>query len=325
MARELSIVIPAYNEGPHIGEVLGELATLLREHDLAAEIIVVDDGSSDDTGAAALRAGARVLRHRRNRGYGASLKTGIRAARHDRVAITDADGTYPMEYLPRMLDLLDEADMVVGARTGANVSVPLVRRPAKWALNLLANYVASEKIADLNSGLRVFRRQTVLPYFPILPDQFSWTTTITLALLCDKHAVRYVPIDYRARSGRSKIKPWDAGAFTMLILRMAVLFRPLRVFLPLVGLFLLYGGVKLIVDLRSPHENISATAVLALLSALMILLMGMVADVVVTRTGRLNPEAVIGAHDATFEEMSADGAGDGARGASEAGTESPTS
>ena len=204
MSRQLSIVMPALNEAGSIGSVLEELQAELKQHDLDAEIIVVDDGSTDDTGAIALAAGARVLRHRGNRGYGAALKTGILAASHDTVAITDADGTYPCRYLPKMLDELERADMVVGARTGENVHIPLVRRPAKWALRQLANYVTSTRIPDINSGLRVFRRPTVLQYFPILPDQFSWTTTITIALLCDRYVIEYVPIDYRERTGKSK-------------------------------------------------------------------------------------------------------------------------
>jgi glycosyltransferase involved in cell wall biosynthesis len=291
MIKSVTVVIPAFNEEGGVGAVIAELRDLLRQRTIDAEIIVVDDGSTDDTARAANLAGARVIQHRSNRGYGAALKTGIAAASHDAVAIIDADGTYPAAYLPELLAELEHADMVVGARTGTRVSIPLVRRPAKWALNRLANYVTRAEIPDLNSGLRAFRRDMAMQYFPILPDQFSFTTTITLAMHCDKYAVSYIPIDYRQRQGQSKIVPWDAGTFAILIMRTAMLFRPLRVFLPLVLLCLAYGFGKMTIDMvRDP--NISASALIAILSALQLLLIGMLGDAVATRLGRLSPHAI---------------------------------
>ncbi len=285
--RQVTIVIPAFNEAQIIAEVLTELQTQLNEHSIDGEIIVVDDGSSDDTARIAAQNGVRVLRHHSNRGYGAALKTGILSASHEIVAITDADGTYPARFLPEMLDLIEDVDMIVGARTGANVRIPVIRKLPKWVLNRLANYVTGTKILDLNSGFRVFRRSILLQYLHMLPDQFSFTTTITMAMLCDRYAVRYMPIDYRQRKGKSKIVPWDAGVFAVLILRMAVLFRPLRVFLPLAGICLTYGIVKMIIDLAVLGDpNISASAVLMFLSALLTLLIGMVADGISVRLGR---------------------------------------
>lgn len=285
--RQLTIVIPAFNEAQIIAEVLTELRRHLDEHDIDGEIIVVDDGSADDTARIAAGTGVRVLRHHSNRGYGAALKTGILSAGHEIVAITDADGTYPAEYLPEMVELIEGVDMVVGARTGANVHIPAVRKLPKWVLNWLANYVTGTKIPDLNSGLRVFRRSVVLQYLHMLPDQFSFTTTITMAMLCDRYAVHYMPIDYRQRTGKSKIVPWDAGVFAVLILRMAVLFRPLRVFMPLALLCLTYGIVKMIIDLTVLGDrNISASAVMMFLSALLTLLIGMIADGIAVRFGR---------------------------------------
>ncbi len=295
MIKNVSVIIPAFNEAKAIAGVLEELRACLRDAGVSAEIIVVDDGSKDGTAEVARSTGVRVIRHRSNRGYGAALKTGISAATHDICAITDADGTYPAPYLPELLQALGEADMVVGARIGKNVHIPLVRKPAKWALNRLANYVAKASIPDLNSGLRVFRRDVVMQYFPILPDQFSWTTTITLAMHCDKYAVSYVPIDYRQRTGKSKIVPWDAYAFAVLILRTAMLFHPLRVFLPLMLISLSYGVLKLLADLLwFEDRNMSASAMLAFLSALLILLIGMLGDAIATRLARLNSNLVAG-------------------------------
>ena len=295
MAPSLSVVIPAFNEESGIASVLAELRAVLEQADLEAEVIVVDDGSTDRTAHEAQGAGARVLTHRSNRGYGAALKTGIAAATHDVIVIKDADGTYPARHLPELVAALDSADMVVGARTGPGVHIPFVRRPAKWALNRLADFVAKARIPDLNSGMRVFRRDVVLQYFPILPDQFSWTTTLTLAMHCDKYAVTYLPIEYRHRTGQSKIMPWDAGTFAILILRTAMLFHPLRVFLPLALVCFAYGVVKTFIDLIVLQDpNISASALMMLLSSLFILLIGMLGDAMATRLGRLNPNAVAG-------------------------------
>jgi glycosyltransferase involved in cell wall biosynthesis len=293
LMQPVSVVIPAFNEASSIQSVIKELQELFRRHDVCAEIIVVDDGSTDGTAHAAQAVGARVIRHRSNHGYGAALKTGIVAATHDVIAILDADGTYPIASLPTLLAELAYADMVVGARTGQHVHIPLLRRPAKWVLKHLANYVSRAHIPDLNSGMRVFRRDVVMQYFSLLPDQFSWTTTITLAMHCDRYAVTYVPIDYHKRQGRSKIVPWDAGSFAILILRTAMLFRPLRVFLPLALVCLAYGLTKMTIDLlRDP--NISASALLALMGTLQIVLIGMLGDAMAARLGRLSPHAVSG-------------------------------
>jgi glycosyltransferase involved in cell wall biosynthesis len=304
MTDQLSVVIPAFNEENGIGAVLQELDATLRRHGISAEYLVVDDGSEDGTATAAAAAGARVLQHRSNRGYGASLKTGIRAAHHEIIAITDADGTYPSEAIPEMLRRLEHADMVVGARIGKRVHIPLVRRPAKWLLNCVANYVSGAHIPDLNSGLRVFRRNVVMQYFSILPDQFSFTTTITMAMHCDKYAVRYVSIDYRERTGKSKIVPWDAGSFGILILRTAMLFKPLRVFLPVVSVCLLYAVTKMFIDLVVMGDpNISASAILMFISALVILMIGMLGDAIATRLGRLSPNAVVSVAPSDVEEI----------------------
>ncbi|HKZ78778.1 MAG TPA: glycosyltransferase family 2 protein [Pyrinomonadaceae bacterium] len=304
--KNVTVVIPAYNEELAVGQTVTDIRESFSPYPIDLEIIVVDDGSKDATAPMAHAAGARVIQHRSNRGYGASLKTGITAATHKMIAITDADGTYPARYLPQMLAELENADMVVGSRTGQDVHIPLTRRPAKWILACFANYVSNTRIPDLNSGLRVFRRDAAMQYFPILSDQFSFTTTITLAMLCDKYAVTYIPIDYARRRGRSKIVPWDAGSFAILILRMAMLFRPLRVFLPLGLIALSYGLVKMGIDLaRDP--NISASAILSFVTALLLVLLGMLADAISTRLGRLN-QAVIGVQPKEFIEFESEAA-----------------
>src|SRR6185437_3520748 len=185
LAHAVSIVIPAFNEGAHVAAQVGDVARIMDASGWDYEIIVVDDGSADDTAQRAAEAGAHVLSHPRNRGYGASLKHGIRRAYFDWVLITDADGTYPVAAIPDLLARADANDMVVGARTGETVQVPLVRRPAKAFLRWLASYLSGQHIPDINSGLRLMRKSLVERYEYLLPPGFSFTTTITLASICN--------------------------------------------------------------------------------------------------------------------------------------------
>lgn len=240
----VSVIIPAYNEGKALGPVMEQLrSVLLNMQAKEWEIIVVDDGSIDDTLEVANKQDAvTVLHHDMNRGYGAALKSGIRQSKYNLICITDADGTYPNERIPDLVDRASNGqfDMVVGSRTGDNVNIPLIRKPAKWAIGRLANYVAATSIPDLNSGLRVFRRDTCLKFFGLLPDGFSFTTTITLAMLQSGYRLQFVPIDYHKRVGKSKIRPVrDVLNFTQLVLRIALYFAPLKIFLPFSGFVVL--------------------------------------------------------------------------------------
>ncbi|MBM3985776.1 MAG: glycosyltransferase family 2 protein [Planctomycetes bacterium] len=283
---EFSIVIPAFNEADAIGPVLARLSAVMVGSGLSHEILVVDDGSTDGTGRAVQAVldrlpHVRLLQHAANRGYGAALKTGIRAASADVVAITDADGTYPNERLPDLYQTLvtRRADMVVGARIGDNVHIPLVRRPAKAALGMLANYLSGTRIPDLNSGLRVFRKAPVVERFNLISNGFSFTTTVTLALLARSHPVVFVPIDYARRTGSSKIRPIrDTFNFLVLILRVSVYFEPLKVFLPTAGALavggLAYGG------LQAWEGDLGEGPVLLLVAALQVLLVGLIADMI---------------------------------------------
>lgn len=300
--ESVSVIIPAYNEESSVGGVIGQLEKMLSQAAIPNEIIVVDDGSRDQTVLAAQRTGARVLRHEKNRGYGAALKTGIRASQYELLMIIDADGTYPTEHIPDLLAQSRAADMVVGARVRPNAAIPLVRRPAKWMLRRLAEYLTNERIPDLNSGLRIFPRQLIQQYLDILPDKFSFTTTATVALLCDHYTLRYVPIEYYKRSGKSKIVPWDFFNFLTLVLRLSMLFQPLKVFVPIALSCTLIGGVKLCLDIVSGLQRfdtlglflqqpvVSTTTVIFFLAALQILLIGMISDGLVRKISQLTPQ-----------------------------------
>ncbi len=238
--ESVTVILPAYNEEDAIEAQIEAIQGVLESKDITHEIIVVDDGSTDKTAERALKAHARIIQHTENRGYGAALKTGIMAARYENILIIDADGTYPVDQIPELLKKLEDADMVVGARTGDNVHIPLERRPAKWILGWLANRISGRKIPDLNSGMRAFRKELVKQYFPILPNRFSFTTTITLALIADEYSVVYHPIDYYTRIGSSKITPRNFTEFVMLVFRMSMLFQPLKVFVPLSFVYWVY-------------------------------------------------------------------------------------
>ena len=277
LERAVTVVIPAFNEAAHVADQARAVDRVMRDSGWTYEIIVVDDGSTDGTAEAASAAGVgRVVRRAQNRGYGAALKLGVRLARHDWILITDADGTYPVEAIPALLAESSANSMVVGSRTGETVRVPLARRPAKWFLNHLASYLAGRHLPDINSGLRLMRKALINRYEHLLPDGFSFTTTITLSAACNAHPLAYVPIDYHARLGESKIRPRHAYDFTLLIIRTMVFFNPLKVFLPLGAVMAVGALAKLAYDIT--RDNLSETAVLGALGALIVWAVGLLAD-----------------------------------------------
>jgi glycosyltransferase involved in cell wall biosynthesis len=282
----VSVILPAFNEREGIAAVASEISSVLAQTGIEHELIVVDDGSTDDTAEQAEKAGAEVLSLPENRGYGAAIQAGVAHSTHDTIAILDADGTYPAAVLPELLALTPSYDMVVGARVGKDVHIPSLRRPAKWFLKKLASYLTGRDIPDLNSGMRVLRRDLVDRFAHVLPSGFSFTTSITLAALCSGAMVRYHPIDYRPRIGESKIRPQHALDFFLLVLRSIVYFNPLRVFLPLGGFLFLGGLAKLTYDLFF-HANVSDSAVLGFLSAGIVWAVGLLSDQIARAGGRM--------------------------------------
>ena len=274
----LSIVIPAYNEEGAVKETIDEVRDAMDPLGVPYEIIVIDDGSEDRTLEIARETGVKVDTNQVNTGYGASLKRGIKHAQYEYVAIIDADGTYPPRYLPEMLAMCRDQDMVVGDRGAAMKNVPWVRKPAKWVLNNFASFLAERKLNDLNSGLRVFRKSELVPFIPLLPQKFSFTTTITLCMSCNGKRMIYTPIEYGKRVGKSKIRPVDFINFLILVLRMTVLFNPLRVFIPMGLVLMTLGAVKFVYDIWM--DNLSETTIFAFLSALIIWSLGLIADMI---------------------------------------------
>ena len=274
---KISVVIPAYNEALALGQTLQVLSKSLREIPDEKEIIVINDGSTDDT-AKLLESvsGIRAIHHSRNRGYGASLKTGSRAAQGDLVVFFDADGQHDPIDLALLLQGLGNADMVVGARQGI-LHTRAWRVPGKWLLCGLANYLVGQRIPDLNSGFRVIRRQVLLQYLHLCPNRFSFTTTLTMALFAENHDVNYVPISIRPRHGRSTVNVSTGFETLLLLLRLITLFNPLRVFLP-TSLALLLVGIGWSSIFVWQGRGLSVGGLLLIMTAVLMFFCGLIAD-----------------------------------------------
>jgi glycosyltransferase involved in cell wall biosynthesis len=273
----VSVVIPAFNESESIGQVLDGLIKTLRGYPQPFEIIVIDDGSLDRTAEIAAGFPVRLLQHRVNKGYGASLKTGVRAACYELIAMIDSDGQHNPADLMRLIEAACQADMVVGAR-GKSSHAPALRKPGKWLLQKVANYLAGMSIPDLNSGLRVFQRKLILRFAHILPNGFSFTTTLTLAALKENYLVVWSPITVTRRSGKSSVNIVGDGYNTLiLILRTIVLFDPLKVFLP-PSLFLFIFGVLFSLYGVFRYQSVPESGVISIISAVLLFFLGILAD-----------------------------------------------
>ena len=285
----ISLVIPVHNERGAIAATLREAVRVLSEWGGEFEIIVVDDGSTDGSAEAAGQSGtgARLIRHEANRGYGAALKTGFAAARHDWLAFVDADGSYPVAELPRLIAAAAaNADMVVAQRTQYHEHASLGRRLGKAVLHPLANYLAERKIPDLNSGMRVVRRALVERYWPLLPDGFSLTTTLTMAFLSAGYKVEWVPISFSKREGRSKIRPLrDMRNFLLLILRTVTYFRPLKVYLPASAILVCASIATVLISKYVFGRLMDLTSLFLFIAGLQLLLIGVLADLILKVLG----------------------------------------
>lgn len=281
-----SILVPAYNEQDAIGGVLDEIQSAMGQVNAPYELIVVDDGSTDDTRAVCkARPEVRVICHDQNRGPGAARTTGVRAARGRYVVMIDADGTYPAEAIPRMIEELSHCDMVIGARGAETGSLRWLRSLAKRAIKALASYLTQATIPDLNSGLRAMKRDLVFEFLPILPATHSWVSTITMAFLSNGHHVRWIPIAYRRRIGDSSFHPIaDTYNYLSLVVRSIMYFNPLRIFLPLSLGMLLVGAGKMIYDIFAYRFHFAPSTLMLVLTGVQLGAIGLLADLIVRRS-----------------------------------------
>lgn len=271
---ETSIVVPVYNEAENLQKLLGQILAL----DLPqAEIIVVDDGSSDRSAEVARGAGAKVVRHPYNIGNGAAIKSGIRASRGNRIVFMDGDGQHQADDIPKLLAQAASYDMVVGARAKGS-KLRFHRYAANQLYNLLASYVTRFKVLDLTSGFRVLSRRDALRFIDLLPNTFSYPTTLTLAFLRSGLTVKYVPIRTLYRAGQSKISlVTDGVRFFLIIVKIATLYSPLRIFLPVSLLFFLAGSANYLHTFITEHRFTNMSA-LMFTASVIVFMLGLISE-----------------------------------------------
>jgi len=269
----VTILLPAYNEEQSIAVTIHSIKQLYPDF----EILVIDDGSTDNTMREAMEAGASVWPHPYNIGNGAAVKTGIRNASGEWIIMMDADGQHNPQDITALLKYKDKFDMVIGARTN-NSDTSLHRDIANFIYNKLASYVCHFKIDDLTSGFRLVKRKTALQFLNLLPNTFSYPSTITIAFLRSGHTIKYVPIKARKREGKSKIKLLrDGSRFFLIITKIATLYSPLRIFLP-VSFFCFTIGILYYLYTFITMHRFSNMSVVLLTTSIIIFMMGLVSE-----------------------------------------------
>jgi len=286
----VTVLVPCYNEEDAVTETIEKLdAALAPLGDF--RILAIEDGSVDATrevlrGLEQRFPRLRVVEHGQNRGYGAALKTGMRHADSELIAIIDADGTYPIADLPKLVGLMDGQDMVVGARIGDNVKYPLIRKIPKFFLRAWINWIVKQKVPDINSGMRVFRRSMAQKFVRVLPNGFSFTITITISALRNNYRVHFEPIDYFARTGQSKISPIkDTLRFLQIIGRTGMYFAPLRILAPLIALLGLATVASIGYDLYI--QDMTEKTLLLMTAFLNMTMFAVLADMIDKRSGNV--------------------------------------
>ncbi|MBT6052580.1 MAG: glycosyltransferase family 2 protein [Candidatus Scalindua sp.] len=240
----VSVVIPAYNEKDSIKSTIRQVQEVLQDY--TYEIIVVDDGSDDGTCELSKDQGAKVVQHPHNIGYGRSIKSGITVTEYDTIVIVDADGTYPIERMPDLIAEYQKGfNMVVGLRTGKHYWESWLKMPLRIILKFLVEFTAGSKIPDINSGLRVFSKKDILPYFSHLCGTFSFSTSVTLAYILDGKFISYIPIKYHKRSGATKVRMLrDSLRTIQYIVQTILYYNPIKLFLCLsVGVLIVSMGL----------------------------------------------------------------------------------
>ena len=272
---DVTIIIPAHNEEKGITDVITQLKELSGNY----EILVVDDGSMDNTHKLASETGVKVIRHPYNKGNGAAIKTGARHAEGDIILFMDGDGQHNPEYIPKILQYIKEYDMVVGARTKESESF-FIRNFGNKVLILTASYLSEFKIPDLTSGFRVIKKEVFMRFIHLLPNTFSYPTTLTLSLLLEGFNVKFVPIKSfkRTKGSKSKVNPLKDGfRFFLMIIRIITIFNPLKFFLP-VSILLFILGFLYGIGHTIYYFNIPDGAVLLIVSSILIFFFGILAD-----------------------------------------------
>lgn len=265
--------MPAYNEELSIGNTVREVKELYPDY----EVLVIDDGSTDNTMQVAMDAGANVWPHPYNIGNGAAIKSGLRIAQGEWVIMMDADGQHDPEDIGRLLEFKDKFDMVIGARTKKSETT-LHRDLANIIYNKFASYVTKFKIKDLTSGFRLVRKSTACQYIYLLPNTFSYPTTLTMSYLRSGRSIKYIPIEVKKRVGSSKIRLVEDGIrFFLIISKVATLFSPFRIFLP-ISVFLLCTGIGYYCFTFLSQGRFTNMSALLITTSIIVFMIGLVSE-----------------------------------------------
>ncbi len=282
----VSIVLPAFNEEEAIAKVIDDVERAMRSTAYAYEILVVDDCSADKTAEIAQSRGVRVVRRTVQGGSGSSRRTGILESQGEIIVMLDADGSYEASDIPVLLSHFPAFDQVNGARTSEEGTMKLLRTPAKWFIRMLACYLTSTRIPDLNTGLKAFKKDIMKKYLWVLPDGFSCVTTMTLAFLANGYAVKYVPTKYHKRIGQSKFHPIkDTAAYLNTVVRMVMYFKPLRVFGPVTIFLFVFAAVKSVLSLAYT-STLQESDIIIFMTAFIMAALGLIADLIVSYHNR---------------------------------------
>lgn len=278
-AKNLSVIMPVFNEEETVKETISELKMELSRLGLEYEIIVINDGSRAETKNLLEQIeGIKLISHPYNKGYGASLKTGIKEAKYEWLFFVDGDGQHPVEEIKNFLPYTADYDLITGARIKKGYKGPIIRQPGKKLLHSVANYLTGRKIPDLNCGFRLVKKNELEKFLHIMPNGFSMSTTTTLTFIKDGLSVKFVPIAIKKRTGKSTVSPKDAFRMLLLIIRIIMLFSPLKVFFPISLMILIISLITGAYDIFWRPMNITDTTILLFLTSIIILSFGFLAD-----------------------------------------------
>ena len=286
---DVSILIPTFNEQSSIIQVINDAHKAMELTNYSYEILVVEDCSTDNTVEKLKdRNDIRLIQHKSNQGSGAARRTGIKEAKGEIVVMIDGDGTYPAKEIPELLKYLPEYDQVNGARKEESGDLKIFRTPAKWFIKSLACFLTKEKIPDLNTGLKAFKRSIALKYIWALPDGFSCVSTLTLSFLCNGYSVKYIPIDYYPRkNSKSKFHPIkDTYSYMVTVIRMISYFQPMKVFLPLSLFLFIFGVVKTLIDYQI-IQRMQLSDIVIFMASFIVFCLGVLADLIVAQAKRI--------------------------------------
>ncbi len=281
---DVTVLLPCFNEEEALPYVVRDIRSAMEGTKYSYEIMIVDDKSTDQSVPIATNLGCRVLKRPMRKGSGASRRTGILAAYGDIIVMLDCDGTYTAADIPKILEYFPEFDQVNGARTSEKGTLVWMRAPAKWFIRKLAGFLAGYPIPDLNTGLKAFKRDLMLKYLWTIPDGFSCVSSMTLAFLCNGHAVKYIPSVYHRRIGKSKFHPVkDTYLYLITVCRLITYFNPIRIFFPMALLFIIGGIAKSLYDFFYVVHRLQLSDIIFILGGIMIGFQGLLADLIVAQ------------------------------------------